>query len=537
VKLAVACPSFASSGHTLGMPDLRGGEYVYEAGELRSDERNPQCKAEDKPGHRPLQSYSLPKWVHHPERPQRRVHIGRDDFFGMAAEGQRNYDCWNVAHVAAYHDDLKLLSLATLEQCKEPNKIGMTPTHMCGMGQHAYGASINVLYELVQLGVADPEALNRADQTPWHIAQRMHKPGNLKKFEKVLLKGHKPEMYEEKKEAELRPRGKFARALGAPAGGLEDILAPLPVCIVFPGQGSQYVGMLRELQSLDRVTEMLETAKNVLGYDILELCLNGPENSLSKTSICQPAMFVAGLAALEKLKLQDPQKVARCQACAGLSLGEYTALTAAEVFTFEEGLKLVKARAEIMESVILREGAPRQAMLSVAGLTEETLSSLCREVAVATGETCQIANYLFPKGFSVAGSLNACQVLEEKTREAGALQAKLLETSGAFHTQMMLPAQDALRAALEKTLSIRPPRCSVYMNVNAKAINANTPVAEICDLLVQQVTHPVMWEQSMKAAIQDGCVEFFECGPNKQLKSMMKRIDPNVFDNMTSVLA
>jgi [acyl-carrier-protein] S-malonyltransferase len=527
------------------MPLLRAGEWVYEQGEIDVRAKDQAVKVENKVGHRPFATYNLPQWVKNPEVPTQRRAVEQQDYFGMAADGQRNFENWNVAHVAAVHDDLKLLSYATLEQCKEPNKWGMTPTHMCGLGQHPYGPSLNVLYELVSMGVADPEAVNHANQSPWHICNRMHKTANLKKYEKVLLQGKKPEGYDKKKEAELKLRGKFARSLApaapAPAGALADVaLGPLPVCIVFPGQGSQYVGMMKTLKELPVVADMLERANSILGFDLMELMLNGPEDKLAQTNYCQPAMYVAGLAALEQLKIDDPEKVERCMAMAGLSLGEYTALTAAGVLDFETGLKIVKERGEAMDYETKKEGAVKQSMMSVAGLSQSVVDSLCEEIVagLGQGEVCQIANFLFPNGFSVAGTTGAVAQLETKAKDAGALQAKLLKTSGAFHTPIMAGAKDRVLAALESARStMRPPKMPIYMNCTAKTIGPDTPVSEIIRLLGDQLVSPVRWEQSMKAAIQDGCTTFYECGPNKQLKAMMKRIDPKIQEKMTSVPA
>mmetsp|Transcript_38370 Transcript_38370/g.83042 ORF Transcript_38370/g.83042 Transcript_38370/m.83042 type:complete len:525 (-) Transcript_38370:36-1610(-) len=522
------------------MPILRAGDWVYRPNEVPATEKDPKAKAENKPGHRSIETYKLPKWVYHPETPGPRIVIKKEDFYGLAADGNRNYANWNVAHVAALHDDLKLLSLATHEQCKEPNKWGMTPTHMCAMGQHPYGPSLAVLYELTLIGAADPQAVNHADQTPWHVCQRMHKPVNLKKFEKVLLTGKKPDHYDQLKETQLRLRGKFAHPAGwvpTPAEALEDEQKILPTCLVFPGQGSQYVGMLKGVQDLPAVQTMLAKANEILGYDLLDLMLNGPEDKLEKTMYCQPAMYVAGLAAVEQLKLEDPEQAEHFQALAGLSLGEYTALTLAGVMDFEVGLKVVKARGEAMDYETTREGAPMQGMLSIAGLPEEKVNELCEAtIAGKPGEVCQIANYLFPKGFSVAGTKDAIHELKDKADEAGALQAKVLKTSGAFHTPVMAGAKQRLLEALNSVKdSMKPPSCQVYMNTTAEPIGPQTSVEEIVTLLGEQLVSPVRWDQSMQRAIQDGCTKFIECGPHKQLKAMMKRIHPKTFEKMTNV--
>jgi [acyl-carrier-protein] S-malonyltransferase len=319
---------------------------------------------------------------------------------------------------------------------------------------------------------------------------------------------------------------------------------------MFPGQGSQYVGMMKELAKLEVVKELLEKARPILGYDILDICVNGPVDKLSKTVHCQPAMFISGLAAYYKLMEEEPQKAKNCTAMAGLSLGEYTALVAAGVMTFEEGLSLVKVRAEAMEAEanppaiegpmgMKMESGKKQLMCSIAGLDQSKVEELCAQSA-AKGQVCQIANHLFPKGFACAGHGPAIEKLETVAKEAGALQAKILETSGAFHTPLMSGARTKLVAKLEEVKkTMKPPKCAVYLNVDAKPIGGPTPfnADKLVEMMGDQLTNAVMWEQSMKAVIADGCTEFIECGPSKQLKAMMKRIDPKMVNNTTNVLA
>lgn len=308
----------------------------------------------------------------------------------------------------------------------------------------------------------------------------------------------------------------------------------VPAGLLFPGQGSQYVEMLKDVKDLPAVKSMLDAAHKILGYDLLKLCLEGPEDKLEQTKFCQPAMFIAGLAGLELLKKENPQFVhRRPQAVAGLSLGEYTALAVAGVFDFETGLKLVKLRGEAMQEAA--EASP-QLMLSIAGLPMEQVEKLCKECLSGPQDVCQVANFLFPNGFSCAGSKAAIQKLEDKALKAGALQAKVLKTSGAFHTSFMSPAREKLLKALKDVEpSMRPPSCEVYMNLTGKKIAIGTPPSQILDLLADQLTSCVLWEPSVKAMIKDGIQEFYECGPMKQLKAMMKRIDPNCWKSTTNI--
>lgn len=323
-----------------------------------------------------------------------------------------------------------------------------------------------------------------------------------------------------------------------PAKPVEPALPPIvtvPIGLLFPGQGSQYVKMLAGMKDEPAVAQMLEKAQEILGMDLLDLCLNGPEGQLEETRYCQPAMFVGGLAGLEKLRKENPEAAERFQVCAGLSLGEYTALCASGVFTFEEGLKLVKLRGEAMQECAAMS---KQGMLSVAGIDKKELEPMCKKAAKAEGAkgVCQIANELFPKGYSCAGTEKAINTLKDLAEKGGALQAKVLKTSGGFHTSLMAPAAAKLAKALDEILpNMKPPRHTIMMNVTAKPILPGTDPKVIVDLLKKQLTNPVLWEPSVRAMIKLGVKEYYECGPMKQCTAMMKRIDAGVWKTTKSM--
>eukprot|EP00490_Sorites_sp_Unknown_P000679 CAMPEP_0114653264 /NCGR_PEP_ID=MMETSP0191-20121206/9635_1 /TAXON_ID=126664 /ORGANISM="Sorites sp." /LENGTH=546 /DNA_ID=CAMNT_0001868235 /DNA_START=47 /DNA_END=1688 /DNA_ORIENTATION=+ len=307
----------------------------------------------------------------------------------------------------------------------------------------------------------------------------------------------------------------------------------LPVALLFPGQGSQCVGMLKQVKDLPAVQGMLSSAKDILGYDVLDLCLSGPESKLEETRYCQPVMFLAGLAA--KLKTEKSEHATRFEAAAGLSLGEYTALCAAGAFTFEDGLKLVALRGSAMQDAA---AIGKQAMLSVAGFEKAYLTGLCEEARKFEGGqgVCQIANELFPKGFSCAGTDKAIGKLKELADSNGALQAKVLKTSGGFHTSLMEPAKAKLGQALDEMMGrMQPLKHSVYMNTTGEALKPGTEPKVVVDLLKKQLTSPVLWEPSMQKMIQSGITDFYECGPNKQIKAMMKRINPKAWGATNNV--
>ncbi|CAE7346245.1 MCAT [Symbiodinium natans] len=272
--------------------------------------------------------------------------------------------------------------------------------------------------------------------------------------------------------------------------------------LLFPGQGSlvaprgsQYVKMMSDVKDLPTVKDMLTTAQKILGYDLLKLCLEGPEDQLEQTKFCQPAMYVGGLAGMELLRKENPGAAENPIAVAGLSLGEYTAL--------------VKLRGEAMQEAA--EASP-QKMISLAGLSKEKVEKLCNESKSGPEDVCQIANILFPNGFSCAGSKAAiAKLLEKANATEGCLQAKELKTSGAFHTKCMMPAREKLLAALKEVEpKMKPPTCDLYANLTGAKIPAGTPVPKIVEMLADQLTNCVEWMPCMQAMIQDGISDFYE---------------------------
>jgi len=317
----------------------------------------------------------------------------------------------------------------------------------------------------------------------------------------------------------------------------EKMVPPVPAAMLFPGQGSQYVGMLKACADRPGVKAMLEKATEILGWSPKDLMLNGPEAKLQETRYCQPVMYLAGLAAMDVLRDTRPEVFERPQAVAGLSLGEYTAIVAAGVLPWEEGLKLVRLRGEAMQRAT--DLAP-QAMCSVVALDRKKLDGLCEQAVKSDphpNATCKIANWLFPAGFVCGGTKASIDKLLELATKAKALQAKLIKTGGAFHTSLMAPAQEELSMALDQIADkMQPPRCAVYFNSTGKKVKAGADPATFIELMKLQLTSMVLWEPSIKAMILDGVQEFFEVGPLKQIKAMMKRIDQEAFKKTENVL-
>ncbi len=284
---------------------------------------------------------------------------------------------------------------------------------------------------------------------------------------------------------------------------------------LFPGQGAQSVGMGRQLlETLPEARALFDEAKEVLGYDLADICLNGPAERLNSTVISQPAIFVCSLAALESLRKNDHAAEASCIAAAGLSLGEYTALVFAGAMSFREGLRVVKRRGEAMQAAA--EATP-SGMLSVLTLDQAKVEELC--AAGRAAGHLEIANLLCPGNIVVSGSLAACEAMEKLIEAAGGRSVRLA-VAGAFHTALMKPADEALAAALAQ-IEIRPPRVPVWSNVDAQP---HTDPGEIRQLLVRQVLQPVLWEQTLRNLLAKGCGRFYEIGPGRVLAGLLKRV-------------
>jgi [acyl-carrier-protein] S-malonyltransferase len=289
---------------------------------------------------------------------------------------------------------------------------------------------------------------------------------------------------------------------------------------LFPGQGAQAVGMGREVaETLPAARELFDRAKEILGYDLAQLCFEGPAERLDSTVHSQPALFVSSLAALEALKDRSPNIVDDCRATAGLSLGEYTALAFAGVFSFEDGLKLVHERGTAMQAA---SDAVPSGMVSVLGLERETVQQLCEQAA--EGGTLQMANFLCPGNVAISGDNDACDRAAVLAIEMGAIRAVPLAVAGAFHTPIMQPAVDRLTAALAD-VEMRPPRIPVISNVDARP---HDDPDEIRGLLARQVVQPVLWEGSMRYFLEGGYDQFYEIGPGRVLRGLLKRLQRKV---------
>jgi [acyl-carrier-protein] S-malonyltransferase len=287
------------------------------------------------------------------------------------------------------------------------------------------------------------------------------------------------------------------------------------IALLFPGQGAQHVGMGQRLAAeYPQARALYDTAADILGYDLAKLCFEGPAEELDSTIISQPALFVSSLAALEKLRADSPEVVLGCEFCAGLSLGEYTALVFAGVLSFEDGLKLVQRRGEAMQSAA---DATPSGMVSILLLDVDQVQEICREAA---GQgIIHIANYLCPGNLVVSGVNAACERAAELAESAGG-RAVPLAVAGAFHTEIMKPA-DATLAEAFNDVKLKSPDLPVISNVD---VESHTGPNEIRDKLVRQVVNPVRWEESLRAMMAAGCNEFYEVGPGKVLKGLLRRV-------------
>jgi [acyl-carrier-protein] S-malonyltransferase len=286
---------------------------------------------------------------------------------------------------------------------------------------------------------------------------------------------------------------------------------------VFPGQGAQFVGMGKDLyETNETAKELFEKANEILGYRITDIMFEGTDEDLKQTKVTQPAVFLHSV--ISAICMGDAFQP---EMTAGHSLGEFSALVAAGALSFEDGLKLVYARAMAMQKAC--EAQP-STMAAIIGLPDEKVEEVCVEVSKMGKGVCVPANFNNPGQLVISGDIEAINEACEQLKAAGAKRALPLKVGGAFHSPLMQPAKDELQAAIEKT-EIKAPKCPVYQNVDGLP---HTDPAEIKQNLIAQLTSSVRWTQSVQHMIADGATDFTECGPGKALRGMISKINKEI---------
>ena len=281
---------------------------------------------------------------------------------------------------------------------------------------------------------------------------------------------------------------------------------------VFPGQGSQFIGMGKALYESNPVAkELFDRANTILGFDISEVMFNGTDEALKQTNVTQPAVFLHSVIAYKTLEHGIPDMVA------GHSLGEFSALVANGVLDFEDALKLVSFRAAAMQKAC--ELVP-STMAAVLALADDMVVRICAEVMSETNEVVVAANYNCPGQLVISGSVKGIEIACERMKAAGAKRALVLPVGGAFHSPLMAPAREELAAAIEAS-NFANPICPVYQNVVAAAVTDPTAIKQN---LINQLTGAVKWTQTVEQMVADGATHFTEVGPGKVLQGLVQKV-------------
>lgn len=283
---------------------------------------------------------------------------------------------------------------------------------------------------------------------------------------------------------------------------------------VFPGQGSQFSGMGKDLyQNSATVKSLFDEANQILGFDITQIMFEGTDEQLKQTNVTQPAIFLHSVAIIKNLgDAFKPDMVA------GHSLGEFSALVANQTLTFQDALRLVARRADAMQKACELQPST---MAAVLGLEDKIVEEVCASI---TNHVVVAANYNCPGQLVISGSIEGINEACEKLKTAGAKRALVLQVGGAFHSPLMMPAQQELEKAISETLFSNP-ICPIYQNYTAQAVS---DPAAIKNNLIAQLTAPVKWTQTMEQMIADGATKFYEAGPGKVLQGLVKKVNKDI---------
>ncbi len=296
----------------------------------------------------------------------------------------------------------------------------------------------------------------------------------------------------------------------------------MKTAFLFPGQGAQTVGMGQDFaDAFPQSAQVFEKANNIVGYDLSGICFNGPQDKLNSTTVSQPAIFVISAVILDRLRSDPATADIIPDVTAGLSLGEYTALYAAGAISFDDALVLVQKRGNAMQAAA---EASKGSMVTIIGLDEEKVDQLCLQAVVQDGFLLPV-NFNCPGQIVISGDIESCRIAADLAPQFGAIKAVSLKVAGAFHTDLMTPAADLLKEALDTARITQPADVKIIANIDADYYNGPDYIRRG---LAKQLVQPILWQKCMEKLLDDGVRKFYEIGPSRVLTGLMKRIDRKI---------
>jgi len=439
---------------------------------------------------------------------------------------------WTLLHYAERLDEAAVRLLLELgpDAASTKDTNGALPLHW--IAEHNADVQVSAL-----VLAANPKALEVEDLRGFRPLALAVQNEASEELVGLLTTGKLPGTLTSSANAADDGASKFSAASALPAPSGPPRSDYLPVALLFSGEGSEAVGMLGEVKELPEVQKLLADAASALEFDVLQLCLSGPEESLKQPKHCVPALYVAGLAAFEGLRNRQPSVAERFGQATGFGVGELTAMTVGGVLSVDDGLLLAKALGEALQEAT---NSRPQATLSVVGLEDAKLATVCQQAqeAAGDGEICEISGYLFHKGHTVGGSKIAIEKCQALAKKAKALQARPQAHSYAAHTTLMAPAKEKFEGIMREVLSrSRRPTCRLYLSGSESPFDWDSDPAAVGEAFLSHISSPTRWKDMVKQILADGVQDLWELGAGSQLKAGLKRIDQPAWSRMQSVVA